>query len=420
MISWLRENLGTLFLAFILSITAWVAAVSAEDPLQEQIFPEQAPIEYRGMQSGLTIAGDIPEEAEVTVRAPSSTWNNLSLEDLQVYVDLSDLEAGVHRVELEGIVDRRATQITEISPASVSVTLEPLATKQVDVRVILTGEPGADYAADEPDLELDEITLEGPRSAVDEVESAQVRIDLNNRQRSIDQQFPLFPVNAEGDPVEGVEMQQDTIRVQLQITKRENIRRLVVVPIVEGREELENSGYYRLTRISVEPTEVAVFSEDPLALESLPGFLQTEPLNIADLTENTTRTVSLDLPDQFALVGVQSVDITVEIETVETSVVLARPVEVDNLGFGLYAYPSPEEVSLIVTGPVVILDQLEPEQVRVVVDAQGFTIGVYQLDPQVKDVPEGVSFEEPNPPVIEVQITFTPRPTPTATFTPES
>jgi hypothetical protein len=45
---------------------------------------------------------------------------------------------------------------------------------------------------------------------------------------------------------------------------------------------------------------------------------------------------------------------------------------------------------------------------------------VYQLDPQVSDVPEGVSFEEPNPPVIEVEISFTPRPTPTATFVPES
>ncbi|MGD2058047.1 MAG: CdaR family protein [Anaerolineales bacterium] len=420
MISWLRENLGTLFLAFILSITAWVAAVSTEDPLEEQIFPEPVPVDYRDLQPGLTIIGDLPQEAEVTIRAPSSTWRNLSLEDIEIYVDLSSLEAGVHRVDTHGQVDRRATQITEISPESVSVTIEPLATKQVDVRVILTGEPGADYAAEEPLLELEQVTVEGPRSAVDEVESVQVRIDLNNRQRSVDQQFPMTPVNAQGDAVEGVELSQDTLRVQLQITKRENIRRLVVVPIVEGREQLEAQGYYRLTRISVDPTEVAVFSEDPVALESLPGFVQTEPLDISNFTGDTTRTVALNLPEQFTLVGVQSVDITVEIETVETSLVLTRPVEVSNLGFGLFAYPSPEEVSLIVTGPNVILDQLLPNQVKVIVDAQGLSIGVFQLDPQVTDVPEGVSFEEPNPPVIEVEITFTARPTPTATFQPES
>jgi YbbR domain-containing protein len=230
----------------------------------------------------------------------------------------------------------------------------------------------------------------------------------------------MTPVNAQGDAVEGVELSQDTLRVQLQITKRENIRRLVVVPIVEGREQLEAQGYYRLTRISVDPTEVAVFSEDPVALESLPGFVQTEPLDISNFTGDTTRTVALNLPEQFTLVGVQSVDITVEIETVETSLVLTRPVEVSNLGFGLFAYPSPEEVSLIVTGPNVILDQLLPNQVKVIVDAQGLSIGVFQLDPQVTDVPEGVSFEEPNPPVIEVEITFTARPTPTATFQPES
>jgi YbbR domain-containing protein len=420
MISWLRENLGTLFLAFVLSITAWVAAVSTEDPLQEQLFPEPVPVEYRDLQPGLTIIGDLPQEAQVTIRAPSSTWRNLSLEDTEIYVDLSNLMAGVHRVDIQGHVNRRATQITEISPGSVSVTIEPLASKLADVRVILTGEPGADYAAEEPVVELEQVSVEGPQSAVDEVESVQVKIDLNNRQRSIDQRFPLTPVNAQGDAVEGVELSQDTARVQLQITKRENIRRLVVVPIVEGREQLEAEGYYRLTRISVEPTEVAVFSEDPVALESLPGFVQTEPLNIADFTKDTTRTVALDLPEQFTLVGMQSVDITVEIETVESSLVLSRPVEVTNLGFGLYAYPSPEEVSLILTGPNVILDQLTSDQVNVIVDAEGLSIGVFQLDPQITNVPEGVSFEEPNPPVIEVEIAFTARPTPTATFQPES
>ncbi len=420
MIGWLRENLSTIFLAFVLSITAWVAAVSAEDPLQEQLFPELVPVEYRGLQSGLTIIGELPQEAEVTIRAPSSIWRNLSLEDVEVYSDLAGLEAGVHRVEIEGQVDRRATQITEISPGSVSITIEPLTTKQVDIRVIMVGEPGADYAANEPVLERDEITIEGPRSAVDAVESVQVRIDLNNRQRSIDQQFSLTPVDLQGQPVEGVELEQSSVRVQLEITKRENIRRLVVVPIVEGRDQLEQGGNYRLTRISVEPTEVAVFSEDPVALEALPGFVQTEPLDISEFTEDTTRTVSLDLPDEFMLVGIQSVDITVEIERVETSAVFSRQVEVENLGFGLYAYPSPEEVSLILTGPKVILDQISPEQVRVFVDATNLSIGTYQLDAQVNDVPESVTFEEPNPPVIEVDITFTARPTPTATFQPES
>jgi YbbR domain-containing protein len=356
----------------------------------------------------------------VTIRGPASIWRNLSLEDVEIYSDLSNLEAGVHRVDIDGEVDRRATQITEISPPSVSITIEPLATKQVDIRAILTGEPGADYAAEEPVLEREQVTIEGPRSAVDAVESVQVRIDLNNRQRSIDQQFSLVPVDAQGEPVAGLDLEQSNVRVQLEITKRENIRRLVVVPIVEGRDQLEQGDNYRLTRISVEPTEVAVFSEDPGALESLPGFVQTEPLDISEFTKTATRTVSLDLPDEFTLVGMQSVDISVEIETVETSIVLTRKVEVDNLGFGLYAYPAPEEVSLILTGPKVILDQIAPEQVRVFVDAAELSIGTHQLDPQVGEVPDPVTYEDPNPPVIEVDITFTARPTPTATIQPES
>lgn len=420
MIVWLRENVGTLFLALILSLTAWVAAVSTEDPLQEQIYPELVSIDYRGLQENLTVVGDLPEQAELTLRAPASVWRNLSQQDIDIFADLSGLESGVHRVQIEGSVDQRATQITDVSPESVSITIEPLGAKRVAILVNLSGEPGADYAAEEPELEVEQVNVEGPRSAVDQVESVQVRIDLNNRQRSIDQDFPLIPVDAQGEAVQGVVLERDSVRVQLQITKRENFRRLVVVPIVEGRDELEAGDYYRLTRISVEPTEVAVFSDDPVALESLPGFIQTDPLDIAGLTRDVTRTVPLDLPEGFSLVGVQSVDITVEIETVESSVVATRPVEVVNLGFGLYAYPSPEEASVILTGPRVTLEQLTDLQARIVVDASNLSIGVFQLDPEVLDVPEGISFDNPNPPVIEVEISFNPRPSPTPTVQPES
>ena len=45
MISWLRRNLGTLLMSFILALTAWVAAVGQQDPVVEQIFPEQIAID---------------------------------------------------------------------------------------------------------------------------------------------------------------------------------------------------------------------------------------------------------------------------------------------------------------------------------------------------------------------------------------
>ena len=58
MISWLRQNLGTLLMSLILALTAWVAAVGQQDPVVEQIFPEQIAIDYRNLKAGLTIVRD--------------------------------------------------------------------------------------------------------------------------------------------------------------------------------------------------------------------------------------------------------------------------------------------------------------------------------------------------------------------------
>jgi len=126
MISWLRQNLGTLLMSLILALTAWVAAVGQQDPVVEQIFPEQVAIDYRNLKAGLTIVGDFPEFADVTLRAPTSVWRNLTISDLEVYADLSQLEEGTTHVTLKFHTSRRAIQHTSIDPSTVTLTIEPL------------------------------------------------------------------------------------------------------------------------------------------------------------------------------------------------------------------------------------------------------------------------------------------------------
>jgi YbbR domain-containing protein len=416
MLSWLRENLGTLFLALILAITAWVAAVSQEDPIIEQVFESALEIEYQGLQDGLTIVGEVPETGQITLRAPSSVWLLLSQDDLRLTVDLSNVEAGNHRLQIEPVINSRATQMTALEPSMVELEIELLATKIIDIDVALEGNPGADYRAEEPIVAIDRTTIIGPTTIVDRVVKALVRIDLNSRQQSIDQEFTLIPVDEAGDPVTGIALEHENVQITLAITRIENIRRLVVIPNVTGQDLLEQQGYYRVTSISVTPPEVAIFSDDAEALEALPGFLETIPIEIEDRTTSVDQRVPLDIPEGFSLIGEQSVRVEVSIAPITTTVSLTRPVEIQSVRLGLYSYVSPEEVDLILTGPAIILDELQPEQVRVIIDVLNLDQGTYQLEPEVIVLPDDVTWEPPNPALIEVTLTYTPRPT--ATFTP--
>ena len=413
MISWLRQNFGTLLMAFILALTAWIAAVGQQDPIIEQIFPEQIPLDYRNLQDGLTVVGNILEFTDVTLRAPTSVWRNLTISDLEVFADLSQLEEGTRRVTLHFYTNRRAIQQTSIDPSTVTLNIEPLATKRVNIQLSIEGDPAPDFRAEEPVPDLTETTIVGPASRVDQVVIGQVVIDLTDRQRSIDQVFPINFIDTDGNVVTDVSSDDEQVYISMQITKIENIRRLLVIPVLEGQDELETKGYYRIARISVSPQEVAVFSEEPDALEALPGYVQTLPVNVANRTDDFEERIPLDLPPGFILIGEQVALVQVEIEPIETSITISLPVEIQGVGLGLYSYPSPAMVSLILSGPAEMLDSLLPDDVRAILDIQGLTLGTYQLEPQVIVLPDGLTWELPNPSVVEVLITATPRPTAT-------
>jgi YbbR domain-containing protein len=414
MVAWLRDNFGALLLALFLALTAWVAAVSQEDPILEQVFGESIEIEYLGLQDGLIIVGEIPQSGMVTLRAPTSVWRVLSSDALRLVVDLSDVEAGSQSLQIKPIIETNATQITALDPAVVQLEIEPLATKIIDIKIDLAGNPAADYRAEEPSIEYEQTTVVGPASAVDQVESASILIELTNRQQSIDQEFNLIPVDENDDPVTGVVLEHESVHITLPITRIENIRRLVVIPQVNGQEELEAQGYYRVTRISVTPPEVALFSDDAEALEALPGFIESVPIDVDNRTTSVDQRVPLDIPEGFSLIGEQNVRVEVSIEPITTTVTLTRPVEIQSVRLGLYSYVSPEEVDLILSGPTITLDQLVPEQVRVIIDVLNLDQGTYQLEPEVIVLPDDVTWEPPTPALIEVTLTYTPRPTPTA------
>jgi len=202
MIHWLRENFGALTLSFLLAIAAWVAAISARDPIQEQSYPEPLPIQYRGLQENLLLTGEVPKQAEVVLRAPLTVWESLEPSDIQVVADLEGLGSGRHPIKLKVLLQRRAVRVTALDPAMIEITLEPRASKTVELRLEITGEPAPDYKAEEPSLDLQEVTVSGPTSLVDRVDAAEVHLDLTNRQRPIDQQLPIIPVDFEGQPVE--------------------------------------------------------------------------------------------------------------------------------------------------------------------------------------------------------------------------
>jgi YbbR domain-containing protein len=418
MLRWIWDKLGTLALAFFLALTVWIVAVNQADPIIERTFTEPIPVEIKGLPEDLLIVGEVPETAEVTIRAPESAWSQITQADIRISVDLNGKDAGTYEAPLQPKVNRKATQVTGVDPSTVIITLEQSATLSVPVEVFTIGEPALGFQAQDPVVDPREVEVIGPDSAVEKVASIQAQINVTNRQQGLDQLVSLTPVDEAGNTVGNVQIQPERARVSVDIRLRTSYRLVSVIPNIQGREELEQTGYYQVTGITVDPPDVVVRSSDVSALNALPGFVQTVPLNIVEATGDIERRMPLDLPERISLVGEQSVLVKVSIKPVQKSLTVSRAVEILNLGEGFYARTSPSEVDVILTGPSATLDALEPGDVRVVLDMIDYDVGTYQLEPQVLVLPTDVSFDDPIPATVEVIVTDEPPPTPSPSPVP--
>ena len=186
---------------------------------------------------------------------------------------------------------------------------------------------------------------------------------------------------------------------------------MAVKVVVEGQQ----APGYRIENISVFPPVVTLSSDDPSLVNELLGVVETQPLDLQDRNDDISTRLSLNLPENVTLVGAQTVQVTVRISPIQTSVTLLnQPINVIGLSEGLTAQVFPQGVDVIISGPVPVLDVLTSQDVTVSVDVTGLGVGIYQLNPVAVPSVENVSVESILPEPVEVVIAVPTTPSPTA------
>lgn len=412
MIEFLRRLvrlLPSLITAFVLALAVWISAVSSSDPLVERTYPNPLPIEIIGQDPGLVITSTIPSSVTVVLGAPQSIWNQLTTEtgSVRAFLDLSGLEAGSHTVPVKVQISARPVRKIAQSPQTITVTLERLASKEFPIRVVTRGSPAVGYTADTPTLSQTSVTVSGPESQVNRVAEVQAVLDISQATETISRTINLVAVDVNDNPINGLSLLPDRVTVRQNISQRFGYRNVVVKVVVLG----QVASGYRLTNISVFPPAVTVFSADPQIVSDLPGFIETEPLNINGLKDDLDISLSLNLPPGVSVVGDQTeVLVRVGIAAIESSLTLPNiPVEITGLQPGLSAVISPETITVIISGPVALLDRLRATDVRAVVDLTTLSEGTYQIEPEVEILIAELKAESLLPESVEVIISRTTR-----------
>ena len=401
---WLATNVRTILLAFILAVAVWISAVTAADP-DEIRSPIEVPLEIVGQDPSLVITSEIPATVKVTLRAPRSVWDRVTAQEnsIRAILDISNLSAGEHKKDIQIQIAARPMQLVLSDPASVPLTLERLATRALPIDLSLSGQPAVGYQAGDPQTDATEVVISGPESLVERVQRARILLSFSGTRESIDQALPVLALDAQNAVVEGVTVNPQSVHVTIPVSQQGGFRDVAVKVIVSG----QVAAGYRLENISVFPPVITVFASDPQLVNAVPGVIETETLNLQDAKEAISTRLALLLPENISIVGAQTVQVTVEVSPIQTSITLLnQPINVTGLGDGLAAQVSPQTVDVIISGPLPVLDALTPQDIIVNIDVTGLEAGTYQLTPTIKILVENVLVESILPGAIEVVLSI--------------
>lgn len=425
------DGLGTGLLAVVLAVVVWVNAIYQADRPREDLYPESIPVEILNVPNGLTVTNRPAERANVRINAFASSWSGLTGDAFRATVEVAGLAEGVHAVPLKVTCSDRTVTIVRTQPETVYVRLEPLRRAAVEVKVNLENKADLPlgYAVDPPEVEPRFVNVEGPASIVESVKALSASVSLAGLRTSAEREVEPRAVDADGNPVSGVKLTPSKVTVRFDIQRKLNYREVAVLVRTEGKPA---RGYF-VSSVDIEPATVTLVGP-PAVIADMPGVISARgTVDVAGATRLIAQRLQLDLPEGVSVLSERqgeskslAVLVTVEIDAVKGGTTVELPLRSRRVGEGLTARLSVATVDVILTGPAVLLDDLEIALVEAYVDLGGLGVGTHQaktaVEVRVSKNPKlaDLLVTSISPTFVEAEIREAPTATPTAlpTLTP--
>jgi len=398
------NSLPTVLTALVFAIAIWVLAVTESDPTESRTYPESIEMDIIGLDPDLMIVNEFTENVTLTIRAPSTILDELENDKslIDVTLDLSGLDAGVHTLTPQSSLNISPAEVIRINPSSIFVKLDSVVSEEFPIQVRTIGSPAIGFEIETEELSDNLATVSGPKSVIDSIEKVLAEIDVEDISEDIQRTVEIVAYDSEGIEVKGVTITPETVQVLLPVSQRGGYRSVVVKIVTSG----QIAAGYRLTNIYSLPPTVTIFSSDPTLVENIPGFVETTPINLDGANENMEIRVTLNLSEGISVVGEQNVTVQIGIDPIESSVSFTNiPIHFEGLGANLKATVSPETVDVYLSGPLNILEELDPASITVIIDLTERDLGAYQLAPEVLLDNEELSVDAILPNTLEVTIT---------------
>lgn len=334
------------------------------------------------------IVSGIPQTVTVTLEGPNSILTpTLRQKKFNIFVDLKELEAGGHQVNIEhqGISNRLSVYI---EPKTINIDIEEKASEKfpVDVDYIHKDSLDENYEINISTIEPKEVTITGSKNEVEHVALVKAIVDLTDANGTIQKQAPVKVYDDQGNEL-NVFVEPSNVRVNLQVGN----------PNKEVPFEVNTRGALpeglSLASIKSSSDKVKVFGPEDVLNQI--DKINNVNIDLSTITEDVTIDVDVPKPPGVKKVNPQTIQVTVDVEETTSKVIKDVPIKVENLQEDkqlTFIDPEDQTVDVTLYGTTEEIADITADDLTPIIDVNRFYQGEFDVSIDLK-APENIEYK---------------------------
>ena len=217
-----KNKIISLLLSVLIALCLWIYVVTVVTPEDTQ-WVYNIPVTFvneDGLFSdrNLTLTEGRNQTVNLKFRGNRQDLQKLNASNIIVTANLREIEGPgdwqiSYNYELPETVSANDISIEDRSRSTVSIVVDKLATKEIEVRAVFEGDVAEGYMPEGIELEDESLKISGPQDVISTVEYAQVVLERTNVSKTVSDTLSYTYMDAEGNVVESEEIQCDVDKV---------------------------------------------------------------------------------------------------------------------------------------------------------------------------------------------------------------
>ena len=318
MINKLKNNSKIKIISLLSAMVLWMYVMAIVDPEETKLF-ENIPVTITNKnelnERDLVIYPEQELTTNIYVTGKLSNLKKVTKDDINVYGQINNPLEGNNEIYLKVSTSQRVNY--DFKNPVMIVTLEKIISEDKSIKVDITGSGKNNVDNIMLQDNIDKVSISGPRSLVNKVKRVVGTVKVNGEINDFSQSIKLEPVDAKGKVVEGIELEKDSVNVNITLLTQKT------VPITLKLSDNSESG----VNYTMSQNTVTIKGKKDI-VDSI-NDIETQPVKLSEILPGTSKDIYLQVPSGITI---ETKYITIKKNSEENAVVEVYTYTAENIG----------------------------------------------------------------------------------------